>query len=1489
MPGTEANLEFTRTYNAAYGANEKTNSKTLGQMWQPSAPMEAEYAEEAWQKLLVRSEPAVPAKYEQCSWTYNEATEGFEESCVQCTAGTCSEPCEYEDEETGAGCQRWMTEAEIPEQNWVEVLDNEGVGIPFERTGGTSGSYTYAPPEEAKEYKLVESEGHFTLTESSGTSTKFSQNSETPTEYTPSAITFPGTSKTAQLKYGVDENHKMKLMMEVGPAPTGVTCETESGEGHPYYAPTTEGCRSLEFNYSSFKVENEEAFRERLDKIIYYDSTGSGEEHVVAKYSYDDVTGNLIAEWDPRIEPEVLKERYDYYSDEDARLTRLTPPGTEPWEFEYYPAGSGGAYEAKLKSVKRNSLLSSPEPEIARTTIAYGVPISGEGAPYGLGPSAIAQWGQTDYPVNATAVFPPTEVPGEEPSDYDQATIHYLDPDGHEVNTASPSPPGVEGESITTTETDAHGNVVRELSAQNRLRALASEDPAERAHQLDTHSEYSADGTEMLQSWGPLHQVRRADNGETVEARAHTKLEYEDPTPAEGEAPYDLPTKETTGASIPGQESDIETRVNETNYEWKLRKPIEEIVDPEGLDLITKTVYNEAGQVVQERQPSNPKGGGAGTTKTAYWTAGKNSEDESCSHNAAWAGLPCEIYPAAEPSHVEAVPELPSTHFKEYSPLDQPEKIEDGRTTTMTYDNAGRLLTTHQLYGGIAVPKIETIYNKDTGAPESQLFLCESECEGFDSQEVKTEYDALGRPVKYLDADGNESKVEYDLLGQPAYVSDGKGAQEFSYDEASGLPTEMTDSAAGTFKALYNADGQMTEQLLPNGLAQKVSYGPEGSATSLQYVKETGCSSACNWLSFAREDSIQGQVQREVSTLGEDQYSYDKDGRLTLARETPAGEGCTSRAYTYDRDSNRLSKAIYKPGSGGGCNTKTASSEQTYSYDAADRLTSGGIEYEGLGRITSLPARYSEESGEPSWRIGGKTLSELKLESASFVSQGELVLNMPHFLVELKCELYSHGKLSGAESIEEHFELYGCAFYNERESSEHEELSLCGEVKASMTEYDGSPDGMEIEVEPEEAACIGLKLPMFVSAFRHKYTNEEAREIPVQTKGSASLWGNKVIISANSTWELDGAQTGEKLSFAAADANPKGGEIATSYYVNDLTHSQTQGEITNTYNLDTSLRERERIREGGSEEGVQIYHYAGATDSPAWTESIKEGKTSWTRNIRALGGSIGATESDEGEVTLELADMHGNMVATVAEDPETKELLDTQRFDEFGNPQQSGFLKGGSAEYGWLGAKGRRTQLPSGVIQMGLRSYVPALGRFLTPDPMKGGSANAYDYANQDPVNNFDLTGEKYCSRVHGAEVCGRNGRQLGKRIKASRRRFRHERRVAARVSHGQRTIILQYNPKGATSSSLRSVLEDAANTVIDTVGGGTKKMVGNVMKISLTGPEYKAASKAFSVADAWSPSRIVQYWQCGTWLGGGKGDCDPFEIATGIETESAR
>ncbi|MGW4371460.1 PA14 domain-containing protein [Nocardia takedensis] len=67
----------------------------------------------------------------------------------------------------------------------------------------------------------------------------------------------------------------------------------------------------------------------------------------------------------------------------------------------------------------------------------------------------------------------------------------------------------------------------------------------------------------------------------------------------------------------------------------------------------------------------------------------------------------------------------------------------------------------------------------------------------------------------------------------------------------------------------------------------------------------------------------------------------------------------------------------------------------------------------------------------------------------------------------------------------------------------------------------------------------------------------------------------------------------------------------------------------------------------------------------------------------------------------------------------------------------------GGMDFGWLGQHTIPIEHVASqqALEMGERTYLPVLGRFLQTDPVPGGSANNYDYVNGDPVNAFDLTG----------------------------------------------------------------------------------------------------------------------------------------------------
>ena len=535
-------------------------------------------------------------------------------------------------------------------------------------------------------------------------------------------------------------------------------------------------------------------------------------------------------------------------------------------------------------------------------------------------------------------MFPPDSVPALDsnglPGSYTRATVHYLDARGREVDTMAP------GGRIAVTEYDDKDQVTGSLTPANRERAVAAGDK----RSLWTERYYAGtDGIDLQWEKGPVRDIRLPD-GTTQAARPETTYAYAGP-------PH-LATSTTTrvlGAS--GAQADARTTA--TEYNASLRLPTAVTVDSGGLGLVTRTSYNADGQVTERRQP---KAGASGASplarQTIYWTAGTNGQDSDCAGKPQWAGLPCKTGPTAQPAAGPSLPVAMLMYDRDLNVTSRTERDGAGavlRTTTTTYDGAGRKATEAVTGQGDPLPALSFTYD---GA--GRLWKTSD-----GTREITRTYDAAtGQPTGYADADGIQSSASYDVDGRPVAVSDGKGSQSLTYDAVTGDLTQVADSGAGTFSAAYDADGRVVSQGYPGGIFAATTYDNAGRATGLAYTKTTNCSSACTWLGETAAYSIHGQVRASAVTRPGQadalrQYSYDGAGRIAEARDTPAGQACTIRSYAYDPDSNRTSLSTRVPASGSACDPNAAPAVISSSIDDADRL--GGPGYDALGRATSVP------------------------------------------------------------------------------------------------------------------------------------------------------------------------------------------------------------------------------------------------------------------------------------------------------------------------------------------------------------------------------------------------------------------------------------------------------------------------------------------------------------------------------------------------------
>ena len=808
------------------------------------------------------------------------------------------------------------------------------------------------------------------LTDSSGTVTTFLPQSTGSATYLSKWIDAVG--KETESAFVRDTSGRVTKI--VAPAPAGITCAT-----------MVAGCQALNVIYASGTTASGTAeanwgdYDKQVKAITFtnYDpSSSTMVTTTVASYLYDS-TGHLRARWDPRISP-ALKTRYTY--DSAGRLSTDTPPGLATWTMTYDSAG-------RLADVARTD----PTNGLAKQSVVYSIPVSGAGAPVDLSLTQTATWNQTtDLPYSGAAVFPASRVPVTgtvsgvsgvhvpSAADWPYAQLTYTDVSGRVVNNAVF---GAGTWQIDSVRYDANNNTVWQLSAGNRARALnptGSTDPyvasqsssAARADLLATLSIYSGDGVELRSTRGPAHQLHLA-SGRWASVRVMTAITYDEGAP--GNDTYHLVTTSAVSSvpldGIPTTAED--TRKTLTGYEpidggsstgdtsgWILRAPTSKTTvmgtSPGSSDIVRKVRYDNAGRAVETRMPEST-GSDAGTLITTYYTADTSAAVSACQSKPAWAGFLCRQAPAAQPSGKT----IPSTLLTYSRWGDTATSVQisgaSTRTTTNTYDGAGRVTTAMIAVvpaadGGTALPATTIGYDPSTGAGATAT---------TSGGTVSTVFNTLGQQSSYTDADGNVSSTTYTVDGQPATRSDGKGTYTYSYDgtdaagqiEHRGLLTALNvgmGAMPATFTAAYDSDGKLTKEVYPNGIIAARSYDDVGVTRSLHYSNR-----GYDWMSYDQGFDRDDHAVWSTGPIGETDYGYDNNNRLTKVQDRVLGE-CTTRSYTFSKNGNRTALVTSQPANDGSCQTSTTTAASN-TYDAADRATTNGYEYDNFGRTTVTP------------------------------------------------------------------------------------------------------------------------------------------------------------------------------------------------------------------------------------------------------------------------------------------------------------------------------------------------------------------------------------------------------------------------------------------------------------------------------------------------------------------------------------------------------
>ncbi|MFC7500504.1 DNRLRE domain-containing protein, partial [Nocardioides sp. GCM10030258] len=724
----------------------------------------------------------------------------------------------------------------------------------------------------------------------------------------------------------------------------------------------TLGCRALTITYTGTGTATRVA---SVQRVIGAATPGAVNIKTLADYTYTSGKLTKVCSGDPDGAGAGIPLCTEYsYTTVASRtmLATLKPAGLTEWRFAYDTIG-------RLENVKRERPTASGGGD-ATWSIDYSLTPASAGLP-SMTAAKVSEWGQTVVPTKVYAVYQPYNGT----ADVTKADLFYTDRSGNTTNTAAFGP---DGWLLSTDWVDAAGNTRQSLDATGwaRVQAAPLVDRPMVALEASSFTVFNtwgnADtvGTRAIDEYGPAHTAS-LDDGTVGYFRTHAAFTYDDDPGVDpsllagrpggiGGDGVGLVVKETFSTATADRTADHDTKVTTYGYApvvsgdgdgWVLGTPTSTSVKVTGSTWSTTTNrFDSDGRSIETREPGGgTDGSGAGndarSTTTTYYTADGSG---ACGGKPAWDGMVCKTGPAAQPAGTTT----PITYHAGFDDELNPTSVQElsggagTRTTTKTYDNLGRVLSSSVVVGGSEVAA-DTITNTYGYAVSTGLSTTVTASAGSTGT-VTTSYDAWGRETGYQDVTGNTAATTYDATGRLATSDTGTTSTSYAYDAHSLLTGVTVDNGVGSFGYQYATDGTLEELSYPNGLAATYHTDEIGGPTGITYSNSSG-----TVLAFTASNDVRGRALLQSSPASSQVFTYDGLDRLTAAVDTRA-DGCITRVYGFSASSERTSLASHPPGAGGACQSTSASTKTT-TYDTASRVTNTGYSYDPLGRTLTVP------------------------------------------------------------------------------------------------------------------------------------------------------------------------------------------------------------------------------------------------------------------------------------------------------------------------------------------------------------------------------------------------------------------------------------------------------------------------------------------------------------------------------------------------------